>query len=257
MALGLTRDGSGPPLVLLHGLGAHRGVWNPVTPLLRETREVFAFDIPGFGDSPPLEGEATPERLAHAICAELQRLGVERYAVAGNSLGGWVAMEMALASGAGGPDSVTAIAPAGLWRGPLAARPVVGQRIARLLYPLLPILVRSSKLRQLLLAAQTADSRRIPREDVLELLRRYAKAPGLKAANDAMRANNFTKLDRITVPVTLVWPSLDRLIARPSLLPPNVGQAILPGCGHLPMWDDPVAVAAAVLAGTRSGLTVS
>jgi pimeloyl-ACP methyl ester carboxylesterase len=249
VTLGVTREGTGPPLVLLHGLGAHRGVWKPVIPFLTGEHEVLAFDLPGFGDSPPLEGQPTAARLAVAIAGELSRLGIGPGAVVGNSLGGWVAMEMALA---GQAENATAIAPAGLWRSPLVPKPVIGQRIARLFYPLLGVLVRSSRIRRALLAPQTAHPEKIPRGDVLELLQLYARAKGLKAANDAMRAANFTRLDEIGVPVTLIWPEHDRLIARPRKLPPQIHQAILPGCGHLPMWDDPAAVAAAVLAGARS-----
>lgn len=248
MTLGLTRTGNGPPLVLLHGLGAHRGVWDPVIGFLRAEREVFAFDLPGFGDSPALDGDATPARLARAIADELRRLGVGSRAVAGNSLGGWVAMEMALA---GNAENATAIAPAGLWRRPLVPKPIIGQKIAKVFYPLMGALTRSSALRRGILSTQTAYPGRIPREAVLELLRRYAKAKGLKSANDAMRAANFTRIGEIKVPVTLVWCERDRLIARPRQLPAQVHQTILYNCGHLPMWDDPAAVAAAIGAGAR------
>jgi pimeloyl-ACP methyl ester carboxylesterase len=65
-----------------------------------------------------------------------------------------------------------------------------------------------------------------------------------------MRAGTFRGLDRISVPVTLVWPEYDRLVARPRSLPPSVRNLELPDCGHLPTWDDPPAVAAALLAGS-------
>jgi pimeloyl-ACP methyl ester carboxylesterase len=57
-------------------------------------------------------------------------------------------------------------------------------------------------------------------------------------------------LERIDVPVTLAWPEYDRLVARPAQLPPNVRNVALPGCGHLPTWDDPAAVAAVLLSGS-------
>jgi pimeloyl-ACP methyl ester carboxylesterase len=81
-------------------------------------------------------------------------------------------------------------------------------------------------------------------------VRAYALAPGFEAANDAMRAGTFRGLDRLTVPVTLAWPEYDRLVARPRELPANVRNVDLPGCGHLPTWDDPAAVAAVLLAAT-------
>jgi pimeloyl-ACP methyl ester carboxylesterase len=252
VTLGLTRDGEGPPLVLLHGLGAHRGIWNPVIAQLRSERDVLAFDLPGFGSSPPLNGPATPARLAQAITDELDRLGIEKCPVVGNSLGGWIAMEMALADNA---ENATAIAPAGLWREPLVPKPLIGQKIARFFYPLLPLLTRSAILRRGVLMTQVAHPDRIPRPDVLALLQHFAKAKGLKPANDAMRAANFTRLGDIAAPVTLVWCERDRLIARPRQLPAHVEEAVLPDCGHLPMWDDPIAVAAAILAGARTPAT--
>lgn len=251
MALGLTREGHGPPLVLLHGLGAHRGVWKPVSAVLRSEHEVFAFDLPGFGDSAPLPASASPRRLAEAVAREMNRLGIAEAPVVGNSLGGWVAMEMALS---GNAENVTAIAPAGLWRRPLVPKPLIGQLIARLFYPLMPLLVRSSTIRRGLLTTQTAHPERIPRDDVLDLLRRYAKAKGLKSANDEMRAATFGALREIGVPVTLVWCEHDRLIARPRQLPTRINEAWLADCGHLPMWDDPAAVASAILSGARSKL---
>jgi pimeloyl-ACP methyl ester carboxylesterase len=243
--LGVTRRGSGPPLVLLHSLGAHRGVWKPVIERLAQEREVIAFDLPGFGDSPPLStGPATPANLAAAVSAELDRLGIERCAVAGNSLGGWVALELGLA---GRVESVTAVAPAGLWGRPLRPKPGIGQLFARGLYPLIGLLLRIGPLRRAILSVQVADPSRVPYEDVHELLRHYARAKGLKAANDAMRAGRFTDLALIPVPVTLAWPEFDRLVARPRQLPANVRSVGLPGAGHLPMWDDPEGLAKLLL----------
>jgi pimeloyl-ACP methyl ester carboxylesterase len=60
----------------------------------------------------------------------------------------------------------------------------------------------------------------------------------------------FGDLDRIAVPVTLVWPQHDRLVRRPGRIPPQVREIALPGAGHMPTWDDPGAVAAALLAGS-------
>ena len=84
------------PLLLIHGLGGTRTVWEPVIPLLEGEREVHAIDMPGFGSAPPLppEVEPTAANLARAVHEECARNGVERPHVAGNSLGGWVGREM-------------------------------------------------------------------------------------------------------------------------------------------------------------------
>lgn len=228
--------------MLLHPLGADRTVWDPVVELLADERQTIAVDLPGFGASAPLTGDAPPlpRRLAAAVAGALADEGVHGYAVAGCSLGGWVALELGL-TGAG--RSVTAIAPAGLWPEPLRARRDSARTVARIASPLLGGLLRSRALRRALLAQFVAHPERVERERAAALVRAYAHAPGLRAVNDAMRANRFTGLADLHVPTTLAWPDRDRLVARPRSLPPTVDSVVLRGCGHLAMWDDPDQVA--------------
>ena len=110
-----TRIGSGRPLVLLHALGLSRSAWDPVVPALSQHFDVIAVDLPGFGASAPLPAhvEPTPAALAEAVAALLAELGVTTAHVAGNSLGGWVALELAALRPVA---SLTLLAPAGLWR---------------------------------------------------------------------------------------------------------------------------------------------
>jgi pimeloyl-ACP methyl ester carboxylesterase len=97
------------------------------------------------------------------------------------------------------------------------------------------------------LAASVAHPDRVPAEAAERLVRSYATAPGLQAANERMRGSRFEALADIDVPVTLLWPDRDRLVARPPVLPPSVRNVTLRGCGHIPMWDDPDQVARAIL----------
>jgi pimeloyl-ACP methyl ester carboxylesterase len=245
MEIAFDRGGSGPPLVLLHPLGADRHVWDPVRARLQRERTVIALDLPGFGDSPPLTaGSPTPRALAEAVAVQIARLGLGRPHVAGNSLGGWVALELGLRDAA---SSVTAIAPAGLWAWPLRPKASWGHRLGRRLEPLPSLIVSRPAGRRLLLAGSMAHPRRVPAADATHLVQAYARAPAFVATNDAMRAAAFTGLERIRCPVTLVWPEHDRLIARPRWLPDNVRNVELPGTGHMPMWDAPDEVAAALL----------
>lgn len=252
MELAFDRLGAGPPLVLLHPLGADRQVWRPVLDRLAARREVIALDLPGFGGSPALNGGAAPDpaALAAAVAGFLDGLGVERAHVAGNSLGGWVALELALARQA---RSVTAIAPAGLWSQPLMPKRGIARGLARAALPVLGGLVRGSGGRRVVLLGTVAHPDRVPPEAALELVRAYATAPGFQAVNDAMRASRFTGLERIRVPLTLAWPEHDRLVARPAHLPATAQSVVLRGCGHMPMWDDPDQVARVLLQGSRSG----
>ena len=114
-SLACTRSGIGAPLVLLHRLGSSRQAWNPVIPALAARFDVIAVDLPGFGDSNPVPAQTkpTPAALAAAVAGLLDDLGVTAPHLAGNSLGGWVALELAATRPAA---SLTLLSPAGLWR---------------------------------------------------------------------------------------------------------------------------------------------
>jgi pimeloyl-ACP methyl ester carboxylesterase len=244
MELGYDRLGAGPTLLLLHPLGADRHVWDPVVEPLSAHREVIAVDLPGFGESQPLAGLATPSALARALAEFLVRIGVSRPHLAGNSLGGWVGLELALA---GEARSVTGLAPAGLWPQPLMPKARIARRLARLGLPLVDLVAASAAGRRRLLAGAVAKPANVPAAAAAHLVRSYATAPGFDAVNAAMRAGRFEALERISVPVTLVWPEHDRLVRPPSWLPTRVRTLVLEGCGHIPMWDDPQAVTRVLL----------
>jgi pimeloyl-ACP methyl ester carboxylesterase len=106
--------------------------------------------------------------------------------------------------------------------------------------------------RRAALAGTTAHPERITYAAALQLVRAYASAPGFAAANAGMRANRFSGLDRISVPLTLAWPDYDRLVGRPRSIPATAREFVLRDCGHMPTWDDPEQVAAVLLAGSGS-----
>jgi pimeloyl-ACP methyl ester carboxylesterase len=236
---------SGPPLVLLHALGTDHHMWDPVLPLLAGEREVIALDLPGFGAAPPLNGTVTPHELAATIAQTYSDVHV-----AGNSLGGWVALELALA---GHARSVTAIAPAGLWAQPLTPMRSRARAAARAARPLLPVLLKAAGGRRLALAGTIAHPERVPYDAALQLVRAYAEAPGFDAVNAGMRANVFCGLAEIDVPLTLAWPEHDRLVRRPDRVPATAREVLLRDCGHMPTWDDPSQVARVLLDGSQYG----
>jgi pimeloyl-ACP methyl ester carboxylesterase len=244
VALAYDRLGQGPPLLLLHPLGADRRAWDPILDQVTPHREVLAVDLPGFGGSPALPETPTPGALAQTVAAFLESIGVARPHVAGNSLGGWVALELALA---GHARSATAIAPAGLWARPLAPKRGIARNLTRALLPALDLVAASGYGRHLLLARSMARPERVPADAAAHLVRSYITAPGFQAVNDAMRAGRFEGLERIRVPVTLAWSEHDSLIKPPAWLPPTVASRVLEGCGHIPMWDDPAQVAGLLL----------
>lgn len=122
------RVGTGEPLLLLHGIGHHRQAWDPVIPILAAERDVIAVDLPGFGASPAL-----PEGMTHDLPTVVPLLGalcealeIERPHVAGNSLGGLLALELGREKLV---RSVTALSPAGFWS-PVERRYAFGLLIA-------------------------------------------------------------------------------------------------------------------------------
>ena len=247
------RVGSGAPLVLIHGLGATRAIWRPQIDRLAAERDVIALDMPGFGESPVLDETPTPWALAAAISRLLGELGVERPHVAGNSLGGWVALEMAKA---GEVESVCLISPAGLWRRPLGPRKVDSRRLARRLRPLLGGLVRNERAREAMLRSTVGRPERVPLDDARAMIDAWVTAPGYDAANAEMRRYVCEDLDRVTVPTTIAWGELDRLVGppRPERRPPNSRFIELEGCGHTPNWDAPDLIADLLLE-TSGGAT--
>lgn len=166
--------------------------------------------------------------------------------VAGISLGGWVALEMAAA---GWARSVTAIAPAGMWSAPLAPKRSTARLAARAARPVLPRLLRSERGRRAALIGTMAHPERVPYPDALRIVRAYADASGFEAANRGMRAGRFTGFDDIDVPLTLAWPEFDKLVSRPAHVPETAQEFFLAGCGHMPTYDDPGQVAQVLRAG--------
>lgn len=242
------RDGDGPPLLLVHGLGGSSVIWRPVRELLAAQRELLVVDLPGFGRSDPLPAgtAATAANLARAVTALCSELGFDRPHVAGNSLGAWVALELAKA---GGARSVCAISPAGLWRDPLGPRRFERQRFGRWIRPLAEVLMRTGRGRAALLRTTMAHPERVPAADARELVRDYLASRGYEDANRQMRAGAFEHEGRVAVPVTIAWGEADGLVGRPSRarIPPESRYLTMPGWGHTPTWDDPEGVAALIL----------
>jgi pimeloyl-ACP methyl ester carboxylesterase len=248
------------PLLLIHGLGGTRTVWEPVVPLVEAEREPIAIDMPGFGQAEPLPAEVEPTaanlaRALHEACAER---GIERPHVAGNSLGGWVALEMGRC---GWAASVTALSPAGLWSRPLGepagggARMLLrGSRWVKVARPLLAAALLLPATRRRAFGSIAAHPDRIPPAAARQLVLGWLDGEGYDAANRAMRRDVFDPGGYPEdVPVTIAWCELDRLIGppKPHRRPAGSRFLVLPGVGHTPTWDYPELVARTLLEGSR------
>jgi pimeloyl-ACP methyl ester carboxylesterase len=228
-----------------------------VLELLRPEREVIVFDMRGFGSTPPLPDgvEPTAANLAAEIGRTCAELGVERPHVAGNSLGGWVGLEMGRA---GLATSVTALSAAGLWRAPIGQRRRDVHALAGQVRPLMAAAIRVPRLRRAMLSTFAARPERIPAEIGRDLILGWIDASGYEGANRAMRTHVFDPAGYPEIPVTLAWGERDRLLGppRPERRPAGARYLSLADVGHTPTWDDPELVAATLLEGSSVSAAV-
>ena len=259
MELDRYRAGSGEPLLLLHGIWESWHSWSPVLDRLAAEREVLAPTLPDHPGSPALDGGAAPtiETWADAVEAELDAAGFERADIAGNSLGGWLALELAKR---GRARTVVAVAPAGMftreeWQS-FAKKARGDHRTIRLLKPLARRLVRTRRGRRLLLADNCVDPTRIPPVEAERLLAQFADcdvAAHLAANTGADGAiTRFDALGRVSCPVLILHPSGDRVFSREHAERflaelPDAELRELADCGHTAMFDDPELVASEIL----------
>jgi pimeloyl-ACP methyl ester carboxylesterase len=254
-----SRVGAGETLVLLHGLGSHRGAWEPVVPALAAQFDVLSVDLPGFGESPPLPAgqEPTPAALAAAVAGLLDELGIDRPHVAGNSLGGWVALELAALRPLA---SVALLSPAGLWPGGTPRYARLSLRATReLSYWLerpLSALMRFRVARSAALAQVFARPGRLSPEQARAAIGAAARCTGFVSTLRATADRHYRCTVPIDAPVTVAFGSRDRILLpgtsrHVEQLPAGARVVALPGCGHVPMSDDPPAVAALLAAAAR------
>jgi pimeloyl-ACP methyl ester carboxylesterase len=253
--LAFERVGTGEPLVLVHGVGHRRQAWYPVLDQLAEKHEVVLVDLPGHGGSDPLVtgGRPVAAVLQAAFRQFLTEQQLERPHVAGNSLGGRIALEAAVE---GDARSVTALAPAGFWPShrSLAYTQHLFATMARLsemLAPQAPRLARTRSGRVLGYGWLTAHPTRIDPEQALgDFVAFRAAQPALRTIVAA--ASRFSGHVCADLPVTIAWGTRDAVLPRNhakvarSVLP-RANHVLLPGCGHVPMTDAPEQVAAVIL----------
>jgi pimeloyl-ACP methyl ester carboxylesterase len=251
--LAIHRTGTGAPLVLLHALGSSSHAWEPVLPYLLDGFEVLAVDLPGFGGSPALTGseQVTPAALAAAVDAALSEAGIHDPHVVGNSLGGWVALELAQLRPVA---TLTLLSPAGMWAGDTPWYCRVSLRGTRWLTQhaqrLLDRLVEHRLGRILALGQTHGHPTRVSPDQARAAIHEMGSCTGFDAALEATTHLHYRRPDddRPTPPTTVAFGSRDRLLLlrqwrRTGELPLDAVVGRLPGCGHIPMYDDPAAVA--------------
>ena len=244
--------------MLLHGIGSHWQMWEPVLGLLTARHEVIAVDLPGFGDS-PMPPPGTPpgiDSLCDLVLGFLSELGVERPHVAGNSLGGMMTLELARR---GRARSACALSPAGFF-GPIEtvlARSTLWLtvRLTRVLAAHADAVCGRPGQRKLLMNLFMAHPERLPRAEAAASVRAMARAPWFDDTLQTIMPWARDPAPDPAVPVTIGWGEKDRLLfprqgRRAVEAIPTAKLVPLIGCGHLPTFDDPQQVADVLLATT-------
>jgi pimeloyl-ACP methyl ester carboxylesterase len=251
------RGGSGPPLVCLHGFTDTWRTWELVLPALERHHDVLAPTLPGHAGGPPLPPEPEPGLMADAVERAMDEAGIGRAHLVGNSLGGFVALQLAAR---GRAESVVALAPAGGWaaddaswretvgsfatlhEGALAAAPHAGAIAA----------TAEGRRRATSLIAERSDH--IPAELVAHLVLGAARCDVAPMIGLALREGYRLDAGAIDCPVRVVWGMEDRLLPWPAAAArfredwlPNADWVELDGVGHCPQLDVPLETAQLVL----------
>lgn len=237
-----------PALLLVHGFGSQKLMWAPVRDLLAESFDVVSVDLPGFGHSPemPADLPVTARGFADVLQAFAASLGWTKWHVCGNSLGGWIALELAAMNAV---ESSTALAPAGLWRStsPLNSRvPIslarLGATKASAVFPLM----RFAPVRQLALGALFGKPGNVPADHAIQHARGFGECPGYARTKVELDTGRFIEGRGITCPLTVEFSPKDPLILKRqsdlSTLPPHTRFESPKGWGHVPTYDDPAGV---------------
>lgn len=254
MSLYFERLGTGPPLLMVHGLGANLRTWEPLLAALRGSRELFLVDLSGHGKSAPLAGRQTFEAHADVLAGFVRSQGLETADLVGSSVGGRMVLELAR-RGIG--RHCVALNPGGFWRGgetrwfhwTLAA----SIRLVRLLRPFHPSLSRQALTRTLLLAQLSARPWLLPPDLVLGELQSLAATPVFDAMLRELARGPLQQGSALTPGrVTIGWGRHDRLLlprqaARAQAAFPPARLHWFEHCSHFPHWDQPADTARVIL----------
>ncbi len=222
-------------------------------------REVIAIDLPGFGDTPALEGAVSIATLTDSVVAFIEDQGLAGVATVGQSMGARIVLELAR-RGIGG-DAV-ALDPGGFWNDRELAmfgatlRPSIA--LVKALRGALPVLLGNPVTRTALLAQFSAHPWKLASQTVLPDVRGLADSPGVDAAMNALtHGPKQLGAPAGTVPgrVTIGWGrrdlvTLPRQARRATAAFPDAVLHWFPKCGHFPQWDAPEAATRLILDST-------
>jgi pimeloyl-ACP methyl ester carboxylesterase len=253
------RGGAGPPLVLLHGFVDTWRTWELVLPALERRHDVLAPTLAGHAGGPAIGDAIADTTLADQVERAMDAAGFATAHIAGNSLGGFVALQLAAR---GRARSVVALAPAGGWaddayRDLLAfQRELIGQ--LKQAAPYAVTLTSTPEGRRRATRLLTVNHEHIPAELLAHQLRAAAAAPGALRLIEHARSRPWQlDAEHIACPVRIVWGTADALLPWPSAAAryandwlPHADWVILDGVGHAPQLDVPLETAQLILGHT-------
>ncbi|ODR27601.1 alpha/beta hydrolase [Mycolicibacterium porcinum] len=252
------RGGSGTPLLLLHGIGAIWRVWTPVLEFLEPHHDVIAPTLRGHGGGLPLDDTIAPslDALADGVEEDLDRLGLGQVHIVGNSLGGWLAVELARR---GRAQSLVLLSPAGAWnsqrRIAFTAKTIgLTVNLSSRCAPYADAVAANPALRWLMMAGQVAHPSRVSPESLAALIRASSQSPAVDPLLRRLPQRSMEPLpaDR-DYPTRVVWAVHDRVLPFDGFGVPMMARlpgadlVRLDGVGHVPMSDDPAGVARLIL----------
>ncbi|CAM4339997.1 alpha/beta fold hydrolase [Palleronia rufa] len=245
--LNFIRQGAGPSLLLVHGLGGSWRSWTTILPALSETREVVALDLPGHGETSADADSGTFRGLADSVESFIIEQGFEGIDIVGSSLGARIVLEMARRGKVG---ATIALDPGGFWRGwertYFRSTLIASIRLVRGLRPALPTLSKSAVSRTMLLAQLSARPWKLDAEVVATELNSFAATKTFDALvrDLAIAPEQEGPAAGTSRPVVIGWGRQDRLClprqaARAMEAFPSARLHWFENCGHFPMWDQP------------------
>jgi 4,5:9,10-diseco-3-hydroxy-5,9,17-trioxoandrosta-1(10),2-diene-4-oate hydrolase len=246
--------GSGPPVVFVHGLSGSWQNWLEQLPVFARDHRVVAFDLPGFGASEMPDGRISISGYARWLDALYEALGIDTAAVVGNSMGGFIGAELAIAFPAR-VERLVLVSAAGLTvehqrdERALAVLRTLDKRLAAYagwLGTRSDALARRPRARQMIFGLVAHRPGLLPAPLVAEQMRGAGK-PGFVPALDAL--TNYPIRDRlpeIACPTLIVWGTEDRLVPvrdadEFARLIPNARKVVWPQTGHMAMLERPEA----------------
>lgn len=248
------RGGAGSPLVCIHGFTDTWRTWELVLPALDREHAVLAPTLAGHAGGPPLVDPVTNRLLADHVELVMDQAGFTTAHIAGNSLGGYVALQLAER---GRAESVVALAPAGGWaRGDESYRDLLAYQAAmreqcQAAAPYADRIVATAEGRRRATQMITTNYDHIPAELVAGQIRGVADCIGLAPLVElALREGWSIDPERIGCPVRVVWGTSDKLLPWPSSATryrhewlPHADWVELEGIGHCPQLDVPLETA--------------